>query len=181
MLGTRGFPLERAAAQICREAGGSVGVDRFVRDLDLVAFNGLDQRRIEVIVDGLTLWHGAQLAVDTRCPLCMVMSARRNAATTSGVALRDARRAKERTYPEFTGEGGRAKLVVLAAEVGGRWSEETALFLRALAKRPGRKSQLLQGRVTAACVRRWSALLACSLARSLTLSLLEQRPVPTVG
>ena len=65
VLGTRGFPLERAAAQICREEGGRVGVDRFVRDLDLVAFNGFDRRRIEVIVDGLTLWHGALL--------CMVM------------------------------------------------------------------------------------------------------------
>ena len=31
-----------------------MGVDRYVQDLDL-AFNGLDQRRIEVIVDGLTL------------------------------------------------------------------------------------------------------------------------------
>ena len=183
MLGTRGFPLERAAAQICREAGGRVGVDRFVRDLDLVAFNGFDQRRIEVIVDGLTLWHGAQL-VDTTLvsPLHGDGSARRNAATTSGVALRDARRAKERTYPELTGEGGRAKLVVLAAEVGGRWSEETALFLRALAKARAQESpQLLQGRVTAAYIRRWSASLACSLARSFTLSLLEQRPVPSVG
>ena len=86
-------------------------------------FNGLDQRRIEVIVDGLTLWHGAQLAVDTTLvsPLHGDGSARRNAATTSGVALRDARRAKERTYPELTGEGERAKLAVLAAEMGGRW------------------------------------------------------------
>ena len=177
MLGTRGFQLERAAAQICKEAGGRVGVGRFVRDLDLVAFNGFDQRRIEVIVDGLTLWHGAQLAVDTTLvsPLHGDGSARRNAATTSGVALRDARRAKERTHPELTGEGGRARLVVLAAEVGGRWSEETALFLGALAKARAQESpQLLQSRVTAAYIRRWSALLACSLARSFTLSLLEQ-------
>ena len=44
------------AAQVCREAGGRVGVDRFVRDLDLGAFNQLDARRIEVIVVGL--WRG---------------------------------------------------------------------------------------------------------------------------
>ena len=31
-------------------------------------------------------------------------------------------------------KGGRARLVVLAAEVGGRWSEEPATFLAALAK-----------------------------------------------
>ena len=65
VLGSRGFPLERAAAQVCREAGGRVGVDRYVRDVDLGAFNSFDERRIEVIVDGLTLWHEFQLAVDT--------------------------------------------------------------------------------------------------------------------
>ena len=70
-----------------------MGVDRFVRDLDLGAFNGLDQRRIEVIVDSLTLWHGVQLAVDTTLvsPLHGDGTARRNAANTSGVVLRDAR------------------------------------------------------------------------------------------
>ena len=88
-----------------------MAVDRFVQDLDLAAFNGLDQRRIEVIeviVDGLTLWHGHP-AMDTTLvsPLHGDGSARRNAATTSGVALRDACKVKERTYPELTGEGGR--------------------------------------------------------------------------
>ena len=51
-----------------------------------------------------------------------VTPAWRNAATTSAVALQAARRPKETTYPELSGEGGRARLVVLAAEVGGRWS-----------------------------------------------------------
>ena len=57
--------------------------------------------RIEVIVDGLSLWHGAQLAVDTTLvsPLHGDGTARRHAATTSGVALQAARRAKETTYP----------------------------------------------------------------------------------
>ena len=61
----KGFPLECAAAQMCREAGGRVSTNVFVRDLDLAAFNALDNRRVEVIVDGLPLWHGAQLAIDT--------------------------------------------------------------------------------------------------------------------
>ena len=43
----------------------------------------------------------------------------------NGAALVDARRRKERSYPELSGEGGRARLVVLAAEVGGRWDEGT--------------------------------------------------------
>ena len=116
-------------AQVCREAGGRVGVDRFVfgRDLDLGAFNDLDQRRIEVIVDGLTL-HGDA-------------TARRNAATTSGVALRDDRRAKERTYPELEGEakeGGPGWLCWrLKWGVGGPRKLHCSSELR---PRPGRKS-----------------------------------------
>ena len=134
--------MERAAAQVCREAGGHMGLDRFIRDLDVGAFNPLDGRRIEVIVDGLSLWHGAQLAVDTTLvsPLHGDGTARRHAATTSGVALQAARRAKETTYPELSGEGGRARLVVLAAEVGGRWSQETTDFLNAMAKTRAQES-----------------------------------------
>ena len=55
-MGRRGFPLECAAAQGCREAGARMTPNAFVRYLDLGAFNGLDGRRIE-IADGL-----AQLA-----------------------------------------------------------------------------------------------------------------------
>ena len=35
MLGKRGFPLERAAKQVCREAGARVSTNVFVRDMDL--------------------------------------------------------------------------------------------------------------------------------------------------
>ena len=50
------------------------------------------------------------------------------------ISMGDARRRKERTYLELSGDGGRARMVVLAAEVGGRWSVETANFLANLAK-----------------------------------------------
>ena len=58
----------------------------------------------------------------------------RRAAEEDGTVLRAARRRKERTYPELTGRFGRARLVVLACEVGGRWSEETNNLLLQLAK-----------------------------------------------
>ena len=62
---------------------------------------------------------------------------------------------------------GRARL---AAEVGGRWSQETADFLNAMAKAKAEEHpRILQGRVRDACVRRWSALLACCSARSLAV------------
>ena len=64
MLGRRGYALESVAARICREAGGRVRTNMFVRDMDLdVPVN--DGRRLEVVVDGLPLHGGAQLAVDT--------------------------------------------------------------------------------------------------------------------
>ena len=84
----------------------------FVRDMDLVEHNALDGRRLEIVADGLTLWHGAQLAVDTTMvsPVRRDGTARPGAAERDGVALTQARRQKERTYPELVGEGGRARL-----------------------------------------------------------------------
>ena len=49
-LGRRGFPLENAAARICREAGGRVRTNVFVRDMDLGVVNQFDTRRLEVVV-----------------------------------------------------------------------------------------------------------------------------------
>ena len=48
--------------------------------------------------------------------------------TRDGVALEEARRTKERKYPELAGNGGRARLMVVAAEVVGRFSAEAAHF-----------------------------------------------------
>ena len=49
-----------------------------------------------------------------------------------GAALRLARQAKERTYPELC-RSARSRLTVLALEVGSRWSAEAAGFVRQLA------------------------------------------------
>ena len=150
----------------------------WVRDMDLKEFNVLDGRRLEVVADGLSLWRGALLAIDTTLvsPLPRDGSASRRAANHNRAALQRARRRKEATYP---GEGGRARLVVLAAAVGGRWSVE---FLSGLAKAKAQSAPLLlQDRVEAAWLRRWSATLACSAARSFAVSLLDPRPVPGTG
>ena len=40
---------------------------------------------------------------------------------------------EERTYPELTARGGRARLIVFGVEVGCRWSAETRSFLSRLA------------------------------------------------
>ena len=175
VLGRRGFSLESGAARVCREAGGRVSVNVFVRDLDIAILGVLDNRRLEVVADGLPLFHGAQLAVDTT----MVSPLKRDGpafprATVDGAAL--AWQRKDSTYPELAGRFGRSRLVVLACEVGGRLSEECQDFLRQLAKAKVRGLPIVtRSRARQAWLWRWSCLLACSAARAFALSLLERR------
>ena len=144
-----------------------------VREMDLAAHHNLDGRRLEVVANGLSLCGKAQLEIDTTLvsPLRRDGSARFRAADQDGAVLMEARCRKERTYPKLSGEGEQARLVVLPAEVGG-WSDETAKFLAALAKAKAHTSPfILQNRVKAAYLRRWSAVLGCSAA---TASLLDE-------
>ena len=109
-------------------------------------------------------------------PLRRDGTARARAANHDGAVLEDVRRRKEAIYPELSGEGGKSRLVVLAA-VGGRWSAETAQFLTARIgerSRPGGASQVCKAG-------RWSAVLACTAARAFTMSLLDRRPVSGIG
>ena len=89
VLGKRAFPLECAAAQVCREAGVRVSSNMFVREMDLATYNALDGRRLEIVADGLTLWRGAQLAIDTTMvsPLRRDETARPRAANHDGAVL----------------------------------------------------------------------------------------------
>jgi hypothetical protein len=73
-------------------------------------------------------------------------------------ALRAARQAKERTYPELV-RGNRCRLVVSAMEVGGRWSHEAAEFLRLLAQARSRSvPHIFRSAAVQASIARWSAL-----------------------
>ena len=65
VLGRRGYALESVGARICLEAGARVSTNVFVHDLDLLAPNVQDARRLEIVAEGLPLHGGAQLAVDT--------------------------------------------------------------------------------------------------------------------
>ena len=174
--------MESAAARICREAGARVGTNIMVHDMDLLSQDHQDGRRLEVVADGLPLFHGAQLAIDTTLvsPLSRDGLPHPRCVREDGAALAAARRRKERTYPELTGQFGRARLVVLAGEVGGRWSDETQAFLRQPVPQ--------QARARAAWLMRWRAILACSSARAFATSLLEVRagggcdgPTPTTA
>ena len=113
VLGRRGWALENVLARICREAGGRVATNVMVRDLDLALPHVVDGRRLEVVVDGLPLYGGAQLSVDTSFVRALHRDGRprRRAAVQDGVALTAARRRKEALYPELVGRGAGARLV----------------------------------------------------------------------
>ena len=57
--------LWRVALPICREACARVSQNIRVQDLDLLPVPRVDNRRLEVVADGLPLFHGAQLDIDT--------------------------------------------------------------------------------------------------------------------
>ena len=70
-------------------------------------------------------------------------------------------------------------MVVLAGEVGGRWSSETSSFLTSLACANAREAPAgMQGSAQAAWRRRWATMLSCAAARAYALSLLELRVSP---
>ena len=169
VLGRRGFPLESGATRVCREAGARVRTKEMVRDLDLLPHDGVDNRRLEVVADGLCLHGGAQLAVDTTLVSALARggSVKRGADRTDGAAPR-----KEHTHPELAGVG--AKLVVFAVEVGGRWPQEPRQFLIALVSAKALSAPfLLQSKAKAGWLHRWSCLLGCTAAKSFALSLLD--------
>ena len=166
--------LAPGPAPYVSKAGAAVATNVLVRDLNLQTARP-DERRIEVIANGLPLWGGSQLAVDTTrvSPVTSAGAPRHRGGATAGAALADARRSKERTYPEF-GRASRCRLVVLGIEVGGRWSAEAASFVRLLARARARTALPLQRAATiAAFVGRWSGLLSVAAARSFAASLLS--------
>ena len=110
--------VQNVTARICREAGGRVTTNVMVRDLDLAGPHVADTRRLEVVVDGLPLFGGAQLAIDTTIVSTLHANGEARSAHVDGAALSAARRRKERTYPELIGRPGRARGAGVATSVG---------------------------------------------------------------
>ena len=101
-LKTRSVPMERMVARVCREAGARVRTNVYLRDMN-VGVAAHDERRLEVLAQGLPCFGGAQLAIDAtlRCALSTTGATRPRAARENGAALEDAREQKENMYPEI--------------------------------------------------------------------------------
>ena len=175
VLRSRAVPLERALARICREAGARVATNVPLSRMNLDA-PILDHRTIEVLANGLPLFHGAQLAVDTTLvsPVGRDGTARVQAHLIPGAALTAAEQRKRRyVYPELH-TAARCRLVIIALEIGGRWSEEAADFIRRAASARARGDPVsLRRAAAAAYAHRWVGIASVAAQRALASSLLE--------
>ncbi|CAK0830299.1 unnamed protein product, partial [Prorocentrum cordatum] len=178
----RGAPIERMWARVCREAGGRVRTDVFLRDMNLPGIAANDGRRIEVVANGLPAYHGRQLAIDA----CIVSPLRATGRPIArrlrpGLALKRARRRKQTTYPELVGSR-RGYLLVAGAETGGRRDEEAYKLLVTLARARARSAPAaLRGSLATALLHRWSGMLAYAIHDALAASLLEDVPSETLA
>ena len=99
---------------------------------------------------------------------------RRSTATKDGVAIQAAHKKNVATYPDLSGQMRRAHLVIMAVEVGGRWSEETRAFVSALAiARARSETPLMRRRAEQAWRMRWGGMLASAMAWAVASSLLD--------
>ena len=66
VLASRALLLERAVARVCQEAGARVARNVRLADMN-IDVPVSDDGRIEVVANGLSLWHGLQQVVDAFC------------------------------------------------------------------------------------------------------------------
>ena len=112
VLASRALPLERAVARVCQEAGAQVARNVRLADMN-IDVPVSDDRRIEVVANGLPPWHGSQQAIDATIvsPVTRAGEAQPGADARPGQALVGAARRKRRqTYPEL-----------VSLPLGGRW------------------------------------------------------------
>ena len=131
----------------------------------------------------MPLFHGIPLLVDVTMasPLHANGAPVRGAAATDGVALAAAEARKEVRYPELCNNPA-AQLVVLACETGGRWSEQAAEFVMALARAKARAAPAALSATAVLCWhRRWCGMMAVAAQAALAATLLGSEPWAAAG
>jgi hypothetical protein len=126
-------------------------------------------------VNGLPLWGGAQLAVDTPlvCPVRRNGAPQPGAATTAGKQLQTARRRKEQKYHELVASR-RCRLVVLVLEVGAGGARRPYVSCAWWPRpRPVTIPQPVRSAAKAASLHRWTGILAVAAHRVFAATLLE--------
>ena len=173
----RAKPVELAWARVFREAGKESGAT--VRWQHLLRNSTLpvdpnDNRRVDVLVEGLPLYNGRPLFCDAtlRSPLKGDGTPHPRAAAKNGAVLRRALTDKATKYSDVE-DSPLAELVVLACEVGGRWHHRTEELVRLLARnKVANVHPLLRRSVELAWIDRWWAMLGVAVQDALAASLL---------
>ena len=153
------------------EVRATVALNVRLRDLNVDAARQ-DERRIEVIANGLALWGGAQLAVDTTLvsPVTSAGAPRRSALP----ALHPLSRAKPRSAPTQSSDSLRdaslSSSLSSSVAAGALKLPPLSDFSRASARAPPRLPPAVPVSAFAA---RWSALLSFAAARAFAASLLS--------
>ena len=177
VLGRRGFAVGSAAARCCREAGGRVATNLFMRNMDVGVPRSADSRRLEVVVDGLPLFGGVQLAIDFSFGTQgrRRIKARSHRSRRSGPCRSPPNQEEDAPRVGWSWLPGTARGLGIL-EVGGRWSEEAKIFVRLLARARARSEpRFMQRRVEQAWRLQWYAIISCATAKSFAAFLLEWR------
>ena len=177
----RARPMERAWGRVLEEAGARVQRNQRLADMDIPGISASDGRIIELVANDLPSSanpHGLPLVCDVTMgsPLRANGTARPRAHAEPGVAIANAEQNKVRRYPELV-DSTRCKFVVLACEVGGRWSATCCQFVRDLAEAKSRAApRRLQRSTARAWEDRWSGMLAVAAQDALAATLVDVAP-----
>ena len=171
-LARRATPLERTWTRVAREAGARVAHKQLLRDTNVPLANPADQRQLDLVAYGI---HPQGLALCCDATMVSALTSRgaatARAADVDGAAIGRAERKKRRRYPELLSSPF-GRLVVLACEVGGRWSDTSLRFVAGLAKHKARAAPaLLRSSARAAWLSRWWGLLSVAAQSALAATL----------
>ena len=161
-----------------REAGATVGRNQKLADMRLPGVHASDKRKIEIVAKHLPLYRGLPLVLDATIvsPLRANGQPRPRAAVIDGVAITAIENDKHTKYPELT-HSSECKFLVLADEIGGRWSETSNKLIRDLARVKSRSAApRLRRSMAFAWENRWWGMLSIALQDILAATLVDDAP-----
>ena len=144
-----------------------------LRDAGLAGIDPADGRRIEVVATGLPMLSGVPIAIDATVvsPLNVKGEPQPRAAEGPGVALADAIKDKETTYPELL-NSPMLRLVTAATETGGRMNPAAKKLIRAAAAARARSEpSILQAGLFRALYARWVTMISVAVQDAVAASL----------
>ena len=178
-LRRRAEVLERALLRIVREAGATRSVPQpMVRRLGILGVAETDTRRLDVAAYGLDVRGGLPLLLDAtlRSPFSREGVPHPGAATVSGSTFAAAYGDKSRVYHDVA-TSGQVAFVVVAAEVFGRFCENSRQLVRDLVRAHCQDAgRVLRRRLELGWHRRWWNLLSVAVQVAVAGSIVPAAP-----